>query len=74
MTMFSESVILEIQNLRRSFFRKESSKFNLRFKNVEKNREKDFFSEIISSELVSLSCPYEEQDTCHRQQCFNKKS
>ena len=28
---------------------------------------KFFVSEIIASELVSLNCPYDEQDTFHRQ-------
>ena len=28
---------------------------------------KFFVSEIIASELASLNCPYEEQDTFHRQ-------
>ena len=26
-----------------------------------------FVSEVIASELVSLNCPYEEQDNFHRQ-------
>ena len=28
------------------------------------------YSEIIASELASLNCPYEEQDTFHRQTMF----
>ena len=33
----------------------------------QKIEKKFFVSEIIASELVSLNCPYEEQDTFHRQ-------
>ena len=33
----------------------------------QKIQKKFFVSEIIASELVSLNCPYEEQDTFHRQ-------
>ena len=33
----------------------------------QKNEKIFFVSEIIASELVSLNCPYEEQDTFHRQ-------
>ena len=33
----------------------------------QKTQKKLVISEIISSELVSLNCPYEEQDTFHRQ-------
>ena len=48
------------------FFHLKISKFNLDFKNAAKNSEKVFFSVIIPSELVSLYCPYEEQDNFHR--------
>ena len=35
---------------------------------MQQKTEKTFFvSEIIASELVSLNCLYEEQDTFHRQ-------
>ena len=33
----------------------------------QKNEKIFFVSEIIASELVSLNCPYEEQDTFHWQ-------
>ena len=33
----------------------------------QKIQKKFFVSEIIASELVSLNCPYDEQDTFHRQ-------
>ena len=33
----------------------------------QKIEKKFFVSEIIASELVSLNCPYDEQDTFHRQ-------
>ena len=33
----------------------------------QKNEKIFFVSEIIASELVSLNCPYDEQDTFHRQ-------
>ena len=33
----------------------------------QKLEEKFFVSDIIASELVSLNCPYEEQDTFHQQ-------
>ena len=33
----------------------------------QKIQKKFFVSEIITSELVSLHCPYEEQDNFHRQ-------
>ena len=32
----------------------------------ENNHQKFLVSEIFASELVSLNCPYEEQDTVHR--------
>ena len=35
---------------------------------MQQKAEKSFFySEIIASQLVSLNCPYEEQETSHRQ-------
>ena len=42
---------------------------NLRYisKMKQKIEKKVFVTEIIGSELVSLNCPYEEQDTFHRQ-------
>ena len=40
---------------------------NLKFENLNKNFEKNFFSEIIASENVSINCLYEEENTCNRQ-------
>ena len=34
---------------------------------TQKMQKKFFISETITSEFVSLNCPYEEQDTFHRQ-------
>ena len=67
LTTYSESVNAEIQNLSGSSFFSNCSKFNLNFKKAAKIQKKFFVSEIIASELVSLNCLYEEEDTCHRQ-------
>ena len=57
MTMFSESVISEIQNLWGSSFFSKCSKFNVDFKNAAKNWEKVFcFSDnYIWTDIVKLS-------------------
>ena len=52
--------------MRVTFFEK-WLKLNLDFKNAAKIEEKCLAYEIIASELVSLNCLYEEQDTFHRQ-------
>ena len=50
-----------------NFFFSKRSKFEINFKNPAKKGEKKFFvSQIIASELLSLNCLYEEQDTFHR--------
>ena len=33
----------------------------------QKSGKKLFVPEIMESELMSLNCPYSEQDTCHQQ-------
>ena len=55
LTTFSESAISEIRKLWGSSFFSKCSKFNLDFKNAAKNWENFFFSQIITSELVSLN-------------------
>ena len=38
---------------------------------MQQKTEKNFFvSETTASELVSINCPYDEQDTFYRQQMF----
>ena len=38
-----------------------------------KLEKKSFVFKIIVSELVELICPYEEENTCHRQSMFSEK-
>ena len=57
-TTFWEFVISAIQKLWGSSFFSKYLKFNLDFKNVGKNLEKVFLSEVIASEFVSLNSLY----------------
>ena len=43
------------------------SKFNLDLKTAEKTAEKVLVFEITASELVAINCPYQEENTYHRQ-------
>ena len=67
LTTFSEFVISKIQKLWGSPFCLKHSNFNTDFKIASRNWEKVFVYAIIASELLSLNCSYEEQDTFHRQ-------
>ena len=66
MTFFGDGNLRNTSAMRVIFVWK-SSKFNVNFKNGEKNCEKSFVSELIVSELVALNCLYKEDNTCHRQ-------
>ena len=48
--------------------------FNMRSENAEKTIEKKIFvSYVIASELIALICPYQEENTCHRQIFIDEK-
>ena len=66
LTTFSEFLISELQKLWGSSFFTKVWNFSWNSKKQQKIEKKFFISEIIASELWSLNCLYEEQDTFPR--------